>query len=125
MAINKLLSRNNKETKAKYQAYLVAYKGLTKEGTSEILKHCISFINDEKDIQRHAGIGPKGSGGLDFRVSIYHRDFANDILDQLNNGYSLGIVETKIGYDTGTATTLKELDNKHGDKINIVAETKL
>lgn len=117
--------KKKSELKSKYKIYLIAYKNLDEEANKRLLKHFISFIRGTKDLEVD-GIGnPKGSAGLDFRVSLYIKEFKDTILSYLHKGYSLGICEMELEYIDTQGKILQNLDKEYGEDVMIVSEMEL
>lgn len=56
---------------------------------------------------------------------MYKSWFKEDILENLDNGYNLGIVEIPKSYGDSYEKVLQELDEKFGDKIIIIKTEKI
>jgi len=119
------LFKKEKSQESKYKVLLVAYKDLTEEMEKELLYYFISNINNKNEIEESITASDKSSSGLSFRTGIYHNWFKDTILEKLNDGYKLGIVETPKSYGDGDEVKLKELDDKFGDNILIVGTEEL
>ena len=117
--------RSEIELEPKYKVYLIAYKNLDEETSKRLLKHFIRFISKSEDLEITDTTNPKGSAGLDFRVSIYMKEFEDTIVDYLNKGYSLGICEMQLEYIETQGKILKNLDKKYGEDVEIVSEMEL
>lgn len=117
--------KKEKSQESKYKVLLVAYKDLTKEMETELLYYFISNIRNKKEIEENVSASDKSSSGLSFRTGIYHNWFKDTILERLNEDYKLGIVEIPKSYGDSDEVKLKELDEKFGDNILIVATAEL
>lgn len=117
--------RQEESGNAKYKVLLVAYKDLPEEMEKELRYYFISNIKKSKDIEDVVSGSDKSSSGLSFRTSLYHRWFRNIMVEKLNEGYSLGMVEVARSYGDSDEEKLKELDEKFGDNILIIATEEL
>ncbi|MBU5425316.1 hypothetical protein KQI41_02725 [Tissierella pigra] len=109
---------------AKYKVLLVAYKDLTEEMENELHYYFISNIRSKEEIEENYGMD-KSSSGLSFRTGLYHKWFKETILQKIEEGYSLGIVEISKSYGDSEEMKLKELDEKFGDSILILETQEL
>lgn len=117
--------KKKKQQGSKYKVLLVAYKDLDESVESELAYYFISSVKSKKDIGENIIASDKSSSGLSFRTGIYHNWFKEIILKRLEEGYKLGIVETPKSYGEKDEEILKELDEKFGDKILIIATEEL
>ena len=109
----------------KYKVLLVAYKGLDGQMEDELLYHFVSIIRNRDEINVAMSSNDKNLSGLSFRTGLYHRWFKKSIEEKLNDGYKLGIVEVAKSYRESGEKKLKELDEKFGDNIEIIAVEEL
>lgn len=112
-------------SKSKYKIYLIAYKNLDEEANKRLLKHFISFIRGSEDLEAHDIGNFKGSAGLDFRVSLYLKEFEDTIKSYLDKGYNLGICEMQLEYIETQGKILQNLDKEYGEDVMIVSEMEL
>lgn len=117
--------KKEKSQESKYKVLLVAYKDLTEEMEKDLLHYFISTIKNKKEIEENVFGSDKSSSGLSFRTGIYHKWFKDTILEKLNEEYRLGIVEIPKSYGNSDEIKLKELDEKFGDNILVVATEEL
>ncbi len=117
--------KKEKSQETKYKALLVAYKDLTEDMEKELLYYFISNIRNKDEIEENASGSDKNYSGLSFRTGLYHNWFKDTILERLNDGYELGIVEIPKSYGDSGELRLKELDEKFGDNILIVSTGEL
>ena len=115
----------NSGSKSKYKIYLIAYKNLDEEANKRLLKHFISFIKGTEDLEAHDMVNPKGSAGLEFRVSLYIKEFKDTIVSYLEKGYSLGVCEMELEYIETQGRILQNLDKEYGEDVMIVSEMEL
>lgn len=120
----KLFKRGKTES-SKYKVLLVAYKDLSEEMEKELLYYFISNVRKKKDIEDVVSGSDRGSSGLSFRTSLYHKWFRDMMEKKLDEGYNLGMVEIARSYGDSDAKKLKELDDKFGDNILIIATEEL
>ena len=113
------------ELESKYKIYLIAYKDLDEDANKRLSKHFINFIKGTEDLDVHDAGNPKGSAGLDFRISIYIKEFRDTIVSYLDKGYSLGICEMELQYIETQGKILKDLDKEFGEDVLIVSEMEL
>lgn len=117
--------RKKKPRDAKYKVLLVAYKDLDESVEAELGYYFISSIKNKNDIEENVIASDRSSSGLSFRNGIYHNWFKDKMLEKLKEGYKLGMVEIPISYGDSDVEILKELDDKFGDNILIVATEEL
>jgi hypothetical protein len=117
--------KKEKSQESKYKVLLVAYKDLAENMEKELLYHFISNIRSKEEIEENASGSDKSSSGLSFRTGLYHNWFKEIILEKLKSQYKLGIVEIPKSYGDSGEVRLKELDEKFGDNILIVATEEL
>lgn len=117
--------RKEKPQDSKYKVLLVAYKELAKDMEEKLVYHFISSIKSKEEIEENTSGSEKGFAGLSFRTGLYHNWFKETILQKLNEGYKLGIVEIPKSYGDNQEILLKELDEEFGDNILIVATEEL
>lgn len=117
--------KKEKSQESKYKVLLVAYKDLTEDMEKELLYYFISNIRSKKEIEENVFGSDKSSSGLSFRTGIYHNWFKDTILEKLNEEYRLGIVEIPKSYGNSDEVKLKELDEKFGGNILVVATEEL
>lgn len=112
--------------KSKYRILLVAYKDIPIEVDKEINYHFISKINDFNDLRNNEGAGDvKGSSGLSYRTSLYHSWFKDAIVEKLNEGYTLGIIEMRIDSYEKREGILRKIDEEYGDSVLVVDTAEL
>ena len=116
--------RKESESK-KYKVLLVAYKDLSEEMEKELLYYFISNVRKKKDIKDLILGSDKSLSGSSFRTCVYHKWFKDIMIEKLDEGYKLGLVEIAKSYGDSDAKKLKELDDKFGDNILIVATEEL
>ena len=117
--------KKEESQESKYKVLLVAYRDLGEDMEKELLYHFISNIRNREEIDGSSSGSDKSASGLSFRTSLYHNWFKNIILEKLDHGYKLGIVEIPKSYGNSDEVKLKELDEKFGDNIEIVAKEEL
>lgn len=113
------------EKTSRYKVLLVAYRDLAEETEKELLYHFISNISKKKDIEDVISGCDKNSSGLSFRTCLYHRWFRDLMEEKLDEGYKLGMVEIAKSYGDADVKKIKELDDKFGDDILIIASEEL
>lgn len=123
--MNMFGKRKESELQSKYKVYLIAYKDLDEDANKRLLKHFISFIRGTEDLEVHDSGNPKGSAGLDFRLSLYIKEFRDTIVSYLDKGYSLGICEMQLEYIETQGKILQNLDKEFGEDVLIVSEMEL
>lgn len=117
--------KKKSELESKYKVYLIAYKDLDEQANKRLLKHFISFIRGAEDLEAHDMVNPKGSAGLDFRVSLYIKEFKDTIVSYLEKGYSLGVCEMELEYIETQGKILENLDKEYGKDVMIASEMEL
>lgn len=113
--------KKEESQESKYKVLLVAYKDLAEDMEKELLYYFISNIRSKEEIEENVSASDKSSSGLSFRTGVYHSWFKDTILEKLNEGYKLGIVEIPKSYGNSGEVKLKALDEKFGENILIVA----
>lgn len=112
---------NKEETQdTKYRVLLVAYKDLTEKVENDLAYYFISSIRSKKEIEDNSFGVDRSTSGLTYRTGLYHDWFKKAILQKLDEGYKLGIVEIPKSYGNRVEVILRELDEKFGDEIIIV-----
>lgn len=119
------MNRRKGAKSAKFKVLLVAYKDLPAEMEKELLYYFTSNVRKVKDIEDVISGSDKSSSGLSFRTSLYHKWFKDIMIEKLDEGYNLGMVEIARSYGDSDAEKLKELDDKFGDNILIIATEEL
>lgn len=87
----------------------------------ELRYYFISNIKNKKDIEDVISGSDKSSSGLSFRTSLYHKWFREIMEEKLDQGYCLGMVEIPKSYGDAEEEKMKELDEKFGDNILVIA----
>ena len=118
------MKRTENQT-AKYKVLLVAYKDLDIKTEDELAEHFIEIIKNKEDILEDFNVNTRNSLSFSHRVNLYKSWFKEDILENLDNGYNLGIVEIPKSYGDSYEKVLQELDEKFGDKIIIIKTEKI
>lgn len=109
----------------KYKVLLVAYKELAKDMEEKLAYYFISSVKSREELEKGSSSNERSLAGLSFRTGLYHKWFKETILQKLNEGYKLGIVEIPKSYGDNQEVLLKELDEEFGDNILIVATEEL
>ncbi|HZK32950.1 MAG TPA: hypothetical protein VFC60_00490 [Tissierellaceae bacterium] len=117
--------KKEKSKSSKFKVLLVAYKDLSEEMEKELLYYFVSNVRKKRDIEDVISGSDKSSSGLSYRTSLYHRWFRDIMEEKLDEGYNLGMVEIARSYGDSDAKKLKELDDKFGDDILIIATEEL
>ena len=120
------MSLHDEHQESKYKAILVAYKDLTDEVKKELNFHFISVINELSDLKSGQGCGEyRTSAGLAYRTCIYHKWFRDKIIEMLDKGYTLGIVEIHVSDYYKQEDIIKEMDIEYKENILVVDEAEI
>lgn len=117
--------KKDRNRSSRFKVLLVAYKELSEEKEKELVHYFISNIRKKKDIEDVISGCDKSSSGLSYRTCLYHRWFRDIMEEKLEEGYKLGMVEIARSYGETDENKLKELDDKFGDNILIIASEEL
>ncbi len=107
--------------KSKYKVLLVAYKDIDQKTKNIITKYSVCNIKNKDVFLGQTNY--QGSGrnfNLNDRVSIYIGWFKDQIIEKLDQGYTLDIVEIHKSYGNTREELLKVLDIEYGDNILVL-----
>ncbi|MBU5440177.1 hypothetical protein KQI42_19470 [Tissierella sp. MSJ-40] len=117
---------NNKGSNIKYKVFLVAYKDIDEKVRNILTKYSVLNIRDKDVLLNQTNY--QGSGrnfNLNDRTSIYLGWFNDEILEKLDEGYILDIIELHKSMANTGDEILKTLDEEYGDSILVVSVQEL
>lgn len=107
--------------KTKYKVLLVAYKDIDEKTKNIITKYSVCNIKNKDILLGQSNYQGSGrSFNLNDRISIYIGWFEEKIMEYLDKGYKLDIVEIHKSYGNTREELLKALDIEHGDNVLIL-----
>lgn len=118
--INLIHSDNdeNISIQPKYKVFVVAYKNIDDKIKNIVTKYSVFNIKNKDVFLRQTNY--QGSGrnfNLNDRISIYLGWFKDEIIEKLDEGYNMDIIEIHRSYDDPREHMLKALNTEYGDNI--------
>lgn len=118
--INLIHSDNdeNISIQPKYKVFVVAYKNIDDKIKNIVTKYSVFNIKNKDVFLRQTNY--QGSGrnfNLNDRISIYLGWFKDEIIEKLDEGYNMDIIEIYRSYDDPREHMLKALNTEYGDNI--------
>ncbi|NLY66984.1 MAG: hypothetical protein GX069_05440 [Tissierellia bacterium] len=114
------------EEKTTYQVMLIAYKRLDEKIKKLVTKYSVLNIKDKETLTVHANImGSGASFNLNDRIKIYLSWFIEDIMEKLDEGYTLDIIEIHKSYGDTRKNFLEILNFEYEDDILILNELEI
>lgn len=118
--INLIHSDNdeNISIQPKYKVFVVAYKNIDDKIKNIVTKYSVFNIKNKDVFLRQTDY--QGSGrnfNLNDRISIYLGWFKDEIIEKLDEGYNMDIIEIHRSYDDPREHMLKALNTEYGDNI--------
>lgn len=118
--INLIHSDNdeNISIQPKYKVFVVAYKNIDDKIKNIVTKYSVFNIKNKDVFLRQTNY--QGSGrnfNLNDRISIYSGWFKDEIIEKLDEGYNMDIIEIHRSYDDPREHMLKALNTEYGDNI--------
>jgi len=111
------------ESKYKYLSILIAYKNINKDIKEILTKYSVYHIDEKDDLDFLEELMVAGQKvGLNERLQVYLEKFNYSILEKLEKGYMLDIIEIHKSYDISRRRLLEELDMQFGENILVVDE---
>ncbi|NLW40172.1 MAG: hypothetical protein GXY96_04510 [Tissierellia bacterium] len=107
--------------KIKYKVLLIAYKDVDKKIKDIITKYSVLNIQDKDIVLRQTKYPGSGrSFDLNDRISIYLGWFKDRIVEKLDKGYTLDIIEIHKSYGNRIEQVLSALPLIYGDDIVVL-----
>lgn len=105
---------------------MLAYKDIPEELESKLKYYFISIIREFDDIADTNECGDyRSCAGLTYRTCIYHKWFKTSILERLNQGYEMGLVEIREVDDDKKLKDLKRMIKESAGNIIIVEKVRI
>ncbi|SDW02009.1 hypothetical protein [Tepidimicrobium xylanilyticum] len=105
----------------KYKVFVIAYKNAEQRIKNIITQHSVLNIHDKDIFLRQTNYPGFGrSFDLNDRISIYLGWFKDKIMEKLDEGYTLNIVEIHKSYGNRVEQVLKSLDFIYDDDILVI-----
>ncbi len=111
------------KSKYKYLSILIAYKNIDKDIKEILTKYSVYHIDEKEKLDFLKDLMVTGQKvGLNERLQVYLEKFNDNILEKLDKGYVLDIIEIHKSYDISRRELLEELDVQFGEDILVVDE---
>lgn len=109
-----------KNNSIKYKVMLVAYKDVEDNIKSSLNKYSVFHIVDKSFKSKNLNSNCGRSFNLNDRIQMYLGWFKDSILNSLEDGYVLDIIEIPKSYGDNQEIVLHELDEVYGDKVLVI-----
>lgn len=105
----------------RYKVLLIAYKEIDEKLEKLVTKYSVFNIKNQKTLSKQGEyISSGGSFNLNDRIKIYLGWFMEDIINALDEGYTLDIIEIHRSYGSTRKHFLEVLNFEYEDEIVIL-----